>query len=247
MRDSVHFYHTPVLALECGYTPGDAIDLATFDQLTDWATPKNLGPDYWPDATGFKPRETQVDEVYGALSVLDKDEWNSGWDVCGMYHFPDQAEYDLALWALGDVEHDLPDQGRLVHTIQDIASHRGYVAYPSEGNRNRGTSRYWPMRIAKRVVRGNELLGHWLRPEVDDLTVSRDAIVAVSVDLRRALWRRPDPPTETSEAIGLLMTAKDDKDLVKLCKAYWLKHTGRAMPDFKAPGPQSEMWRRWCA
>lgn len=246
MKEAVHFYHTPVLALECGYTPDDALELATFNQMTDWATPKNIGPDYWPDATGFKPRCTQIDEAYGARSVLGGDRWNPGWGVCNEHHFPDLFSLGHALWLLENRALPNPQRGRLIHLCQDYASHKGYCGYPSESNRHLGDSRKWWSKALGKVIRRNELLGHWLRPEVDDLAASRTAIIAVSVDLRRALWRGGDMP-ETSEAIGLLAVAKDDKDLVKRCKAYWLKHTGKAMPDFRPPSPRSEDWRRWCA
>jgi len=249
MKASVHYSFTPCLLLDAGYSPPRALAIATADQMTDWATPSNLGPDYWPAATGLLPGLTQIDEVYGARS-LRGDSWNPGWDRCHDYHFGGgQGEYgdeEYRYCALSAIRHpgysDM-QRGRKIHLAQDYASHKGYCGWPDERNRHKGDGRAWWSRIADRVVGRNELLGHWLRPEVDELAVSRAALIQVSHDILAALTG-----SETTKAPSIaLLQAPDDKALVAACREFWRLRTGQDMPEFRPYSPQSEDWRRWCS
>jgi len=254
MRIAVHYHHAACLALECGYSAPDALALAMFDQLTDVATPKfcRQKNGRFPDEAFVVPLVTQVDEVYGFWSLVG-DDFNPAWlSSTHRWHFGagpgvyGPVEFTTALQRLPLCHGHLPSLGRYLHLAQDYASHHGFAGFPTQKNRHLGDSRNCLSKCWKKAWSSDNLLGHVTRPEVDDLAVSRERIICVSVDIRKALWQRAEQPTETSDAIGLLLTATDDKELVKLCKAYWLKHTGKAMPDFCPPSPQSDAWKRWC-
>jgi hypothetical protein len=250
MRKPVHFNHTMLLMLDCGLSEHQTLAVAQANQMTDWATPGNLGPDYWPAATGILPGVTQVDEAYGIRSVLGS-AWNPAWPICHNRHFGGGSgsyglnEYQGALCDIG-IQYQRRDWialGLAVHLAQDYASHKGYCGWPDERNRHLGDGRSWWSRIADRCVGRNELLGHWLRPEVDCLEVSRASLIPVSSGIIEAITGSQVQPCRS---IGLLLDARDDADLERRCNIEWHRRTGKDMPEFEPYSPMSADWAHWC-
>jgi len=244
MNSAVHYYHTACLCLDLGLTPDDAIQVARYNQMTDWACPRNLTPEYWPDATGFRPMVTQLD-VGDAARLLAGESWWPGFTACHRWHFGNgqgpytEVEFRWALMALHELLEGgkyLPVVGGLLHLCQDFASHAGYCGYPTASNLELGDSRAWYRKLISR----QNAMGHVLRPEVDRLEVSRANIVNVT---RRIIAECGGK----SESVHLLESAANDADLIQWCKAWWRDKTqGREIPPFHAPSPKSKEWREWC-
>jgi hypothetical protein len=260
MKHQVHYYHTACLALAAGWTPDEALDIAFFDHLTDEATPTNVTKDWWPDATGLIPRITQL-TIKDAARLLAGENWWPGFEPVHDNHFGGgpggygRKEYETVVQRIKSLhaEHlesgvdNLAALGRAVHLGQDFASHHDYRGYPSAKNRLKGDSRTKWQRLKHWVVRStlsdDNIMGHVLRPEVDDLENARDAIRAVTCDLYQALRRRGTP--DVCEALPLLHAQSNDA-LKMACRAWWKERTGRDFPDFRFPSPQSAAWKRWC-
>jgi hypothetical protein len=255
MNRAIHYYHTHLLALDLGFTPTQARQLARFNQMTDWATPENLTEEYWPQDTAVFPRVTQL-SVTDAARLLAGERWFPGFEVVHKYHFGGgaggygTARFDLTLERFERQLHvDFANErtsaltGQFLHLLQDFASHKGYTGFPSEDNRKPGDSQGWARKLWAKMWHSNNIMGHVLRPEVDKVEVSREAIYGVT---RHILFACHAKDYTVAPSLQLLFEDTTDAKLTEACKLLWMEKTGTFIPDFHAPSPQSREWEEWC-